>query len=310
MSRSLFPEKSEVLLAGLRDELPPGLHLGTCSWKYDDWRGLLYSSEKRINHLLEYGRHLESVEIDQWFWSLFGPDKVVLPKPHVVESYTQSVDEDFRFSVKAPNSVTLTHLYRKSRGDDLVANPHFFSTDLYAQFVKSLEPLGPKLGVIMLQFEYLNRQKMANLDTFMEQVAIFLASIPRDIPIAIECRNPNYMKEEYFTFLADHDVAPVFCQGYYMPSIAGLHSQFGTRIKGRAVIRLMGPDRDKIEADAGLKWDRVIDDRTNELADVVEMVRELLSRHVEIYTNVNNHYEGSAPRTIRKLASLLLEPTG
>ncbi len=272
MSRALFPEKSGLLLSGLRQELPKGLHLGTCSWKYDDWRGLLYSSEKRINHLLEYGRHLESVEIDQWFWSLFGPDKVVLPKPHVVESYAKIVDDDFRFSVKAPNSITLTHLYRESKGDDLVANPHFFSPDLYAQFVKSLAPLGSKLGVIMLQFEYLNRQKMAGLDLFMEQLAIFLAAIPREIPIAVECRNPNYMKGDFFQFLADHEVAPVFCQGYYMPPISKLHSRFGELVGHRAVIRLMGPDRKKIEATAGLKWDRIVDDRSDELQGVVEMV--------------------------------------
>ncbi len=305
MAPSLFPEKEALLLDGLRRELPTGLHVGTCSWKYDDWRGLIYSSEKRINHLLEYGKHLDSVEVDQWFWSLFGPDKVVLPKPHVVESYANSVDRDFRFSVKAPNSITLTHLYRKSKGDTLVANPHFFSPDLYAQFVRSLDPMGPKLGVIMLQFEYLNRQKMAGLGAFLEQLAVFLTSIPRKVPLAIECRNPNYMKEEFFRFLADHDVAPVFCQGYYMPPVTEIHSEFSPHIKRRTTIRLMGPDREKVEKAAGLKWDRLIDDRTDELRGVVEMVREMLAQHIEVYTNVNNHYEGSAPRTIRRFVDLL-----
>ena len=309
MSLPLFPEKEKPLLAGIRRQLPAGLHIGTCSWKYDDWRGLLYSQEKHLNPLAEYSQHLESVEIDQWFWSLFSPDKVVLPKPHVVAAYAEAVDENFRFSVKAPNSITLTHLYRKTKGDSLVANPHFFSPDLYDSFLSTLRPLGSRLGIVMLQFEYLNRQKMAGLDAFLQQFDRFLEAIPRDVPLAIECRNPNYMKPEFFGFLATRNIAPVYCQGYYMPPVTDLHATYGAAAHQRAVIRLMGPDREKMEAAAGMKWDRIIDDRTEELRGVVEMIRELLARHVEVYTNVNNHYEGSAPLTISRLLEMLPEAT-
>jgi len=35
------------------------------------------------------------------------------------------------------------------------------------------------------------------------------------------------------------------------------------------------------------------------------MIRGILSAGVEIYVNINNHYEGSAPRTIARLQTLL-----
>ena len=57
----------------------PGINIGTCSWKYESWRGLVYSDKPRINYLAEYAQKYDTVEVDQWFWSLHGPDKVSLP---------------------------------------------------------------------------------------------------------------------------------------------------------------------------------------------------------------------------------------
>ncbi len=101
-------------------------HIGTCSWKYDSWRGIIYSDSKERNYLQEYSQHFSTVEVDQWFWSLFSGDKVVLPKPKVVQEYADSVPENFIFSIKVPNSITLTHHYKKQTSDSLQVNPHFF----------------------------------------------------------------------------------------------------------------------------------------------------------------------------------------
>ena len=42
-----------------------------------------------------------------------------------------------------------------------------------------------------------------------------------------------------------------------------------------------------------------------ELNDIVEIVKDLNNRGVDIYLNVNNHYERSAPMTIEKIVKLL-----
>ncbi len=47
------------------------IHLGTCPYKYESWRGLVYSYQP-ANYLQEYARRYDCVEVDQWFWSLFG----------------------------------------------------------------------------------------------------------------------------------------------------------------------------------------------------------------------------------------------
>src|SRR3990172_3782750 len=88
--------------------------IGTCSWKYDSWKGIVYPENENINYLEEYSRHYDTVEIDQWFWSLFSSTKIALPQKSAVLEYKESVSKDFKFTIKVPNSITLTHFYNKN----------------------------------------------------------------------------------------------------------------------------------------------------------------------------------------------------
>ena len=42
----------------------PVLKFGTCSWKYDSWRGIVYSDAPKLNYLAEYAHHFDCVEVD------------------------------------------------------------------------------------------------------------------------------------------------------------------------------------------------------------------------------------------------------
>ena len=55
------------------------LRIGTCSWKFPSWHGLVYSQPKNADYLGEYAERYDTVEIDQWFWSRFGVGEVSLP---------------------------------------------------------------------------------------------------------------------------------------------------------------------------------------------------------------------------------------
>jgi uncharacterized protein YecE (DUF72 family) len=190
-------------------------NIGTCSWKYDSWQGLLYPKKKPFNYLEEYSKHYNCVEVDQWFWSLFAGDKVVLPKSEVVQEYADSVPSDFTFSIKAPNSLTLTHHYKKKKTDLLAPNPHFLSTELMFRFLEKLEPLSKKIGPIILQFEYLNKQKLpGGLPQFEEIFGRFVESLPTGFHYCLESRNPNYLNKRYFDFLNSQSLHHVFLQGY------------------------------------------------------------------------------------------------
>ena len=45
--------------------------------------------------------------------------------------------------------------------------------------------------------------------------------------------------------------------------------------------------------------------RDKEIKDIIQMINELQNNEVDLFVNVNNHFEGSAPLTIKKLKAKL-----
>lgn len=289
--------------------LPDNIRIGTCSWKYDSWKGLIYSDTVGKDYLREYAQHYNLVEVDQWFWSLFG-DKVVMPKPDVVAEYAASVPDNFRFSVKVPNSITLTHQYQKGNKGPMQANPHFLSPHLLEDFLQLLDPIAGQIDSLIFQFEYLNKQKMAGPAEFLRQLEAFFSQCPPGYRYCIELRNKNYFNAGYFDFLEQNGLYHVFLQGYWMPSIFDLYDKFKDRINDFTVIRLHGPDRKSIEQKAGNNWNQILEPKDGEIEELVAMINDLSARQVKASVNVNNHYEGSAPLTIERITTNLFKRNG
>ena len=147
--------------------------------------------------------------------------------------------------------------------------------------------------------------KMAGLHRFLELFEVFRQGLPEGYRYCIEIRNPNWLRGEYFDYLAEHGLGHVFLQGYYMPPIFGVYWQYREKLADPVVIRLHGPDRKAMEERTGDDWNRIVEPKDNELAELARMVRDLKDRQHQIFINVNNHYEGSAPRTIERLKEKL-----
>ncbi len=284
------------------------LRIGTCSWKYDSWRGIVYPERGEFDYLEEYAKRYDTVEVDQWFWSLFPGGKVALPKEIDAARYARAVPEGFLFTVKAPNSITLTHARSPERGGLGESNAHFLSPGLYREFLGRLEPLRAKIGMVMLQFEYLNRKKMGSQGAFLERLADFLEKRPPGPELGVECRNPGYLDETWFRFLRERGVHHVFCQGYYMPPAWEVGEKHEDLLTDSVVVRLMGTDRKEVEIRGGERWNSILEPRDAELARIVSLVKGWRKRGKRVYVNVNNHYEGSAPLTAGKVRRLISGP--
>ena len=104
-------------------QLPPSVHLGTSSWSFPGWQGIVYSlqhTEAQLarHGLAAYSQHpiLRAVGIDRTFY-----------QPLTVADYTRytaQVPEHFRFLVKAPALVS-DAVTRRERGAPADGNPHF-----------------------------------------------------------------------------------------------------------------------------------------------------------------------------------------
>jgi uncharacterized protein YecE (DUF72 family) len=270
-----------------------GTFVGTCSWKYPSWAGLVYSRAAGINYLAEYAARYPTVEVDQWFWTL--------PEIPVAAEYAAAAPEDFRFTIKLPNALSLTHFYRKKGDTQLRPNQEFLSPAVFEDVLTRLAPLHTRIGMLMLQFEYMNAEKIPSEAEFLDRLATFLDSIPRALPLGVEIRNPQWLDTRYFTLLAEKRVSHVFLQGYFMPPIARTFRRFGGLLTDSSVVRLHGPDRGGIEKVTGESWNRIVAPKDDELSAVVDMINDMRGRSMTVYLNVNNHYEGSAPLTIERL---------
>lgn len=170
------------------------------------------------------------------------------------------------------------------------------------RFLDSIALLHSKLGPLMFQFEYLNKQKMQGQGEFLDRFAEFVSNLPKGLLIAVEIRNPNYLNERYFKFPRSSELSHVFLHGYYMPPIFEVFENHKDLLGKNVVIRLHGSDLSGIEEVTGNKWNEIVQPKDDNIGELVLLLSEL---EANVFLFVNNHFEGSAPRTITKVMTLL-----
>ena len=100
-------------VAAVAAQLPPGLYLGTSSWSFPGWQGLVYDRQASPSHLARHGlaayaQHplLRAVGLDRTYYApLAATDFAV---------YAEAVPEHFRFVVKAYALCTQASLPHRS----------------------------------------------------------------------------------------------------------------------------------------------------------------------------------------------------
>ncbi len=99
-------ERTRIAETARRLHEEHGIHLGTSSWRYEGWCGILYDedqylwgthfSKKRFSdHCLEeYARTFRSVCVDATYYAL--------PRKRFISGIASQIPEGFRFSFKVP----------------------------------------------------------------------------------------------------------------------------------------------------------------------------------------------------------------
>jgi uncharacterized protein YecE (DUF72 family) len=253
---------------------------------------------RAVEYLPYYAEQYETAEIDSWFYRI--------PESADVREYKEAVPETFRFTCKVPQQITLTHHRKKNKDGSLNPNSDFLSAELFKEFLEKTEALHPQLDAVMFEFEYLNKQKMSGISEFIDRFGEFLHNLPAGLPYALEIRNGNYLKDEYFDFIKESKLIYVFSEKIYMPHIYDVYEQNDSAVfteAGRTVIRLMGGDRKEIEKKADGAWNKLVDAKDD--LDRIAGLISSLSKTAAVTVNVNNHYEGSAPKSIDRLKTQL-----
>lgn len=307
MTESLFsPLSSRAIdLAG-----QSGVYLGTSSWKYEGWQGLVYTDDyptKKIFRqtcLREYASHFPTVGVDSTFYKF--------PDSQLIDQLDSLTPPSFRFGLKVTEEITVvqwpTHpRYGQRKGAD---NPHFLDGDMFVrQFLEPVRKLGDKLGPVMFEFGTLPKA-MIDDDTFLKRLDGFLAGLPGGVRYGVEIRNRQLFGQDYFEVLRSHGAAHIHTSWSWMPTLAEQIERIGSFTANHFIMRLLTPPqvayRDAVDAFSPYQ---ILQKPLPEIrATLIEHLKKALNAGTPGYIFVNNRLEGAAPLTIEQIIEQVLGP--
>jgi uncharacterized protein YecE (DUF72 family) len=258
------------------------IRIGTSAFTAAGWHGSFYPEGLAAkDYLSYYAQQFDTVEVDSTFYGT--------PKRNTVIGWAEKTPKGFIFAAKVPQ--TITH-------DQVLTT----CDDDFKEFVTTMELLGDKLGPMLLQFPYFNRQKFKGLPEFLTVLGPFLKKLPKDHQFALEIRNKNWLRPELTNLLKAHGVALTLIDQAWMPRPAEWFEKIDPITADFTYLRLLG-DRKGIELQTKV-WDKTIVDRTREMQDWVKVCRPVIRKGVTTYIYANNHYAGHGPATVRALQKL------
>jgi uncharacterized protein YecE (DUF72 family) len=301
------PGADVVALAGA---LPAQVHLGTSTWSFPGWRGIVYgddysNSKLSRDGLTAYGAHplLRTVSIDRSFYTPLTLAEYL--------RYAQQVPEHFRFIVKAPALVTDATV-RAERGEPVSPNPCFLNAQLATdEFVRPcIDGLGAKAGALVFQFSPLPDTMLAQPAAFIERLAAFLAALPA-LPegscYAVEIRDACLLTPRFIRMLKSAGVR--YC--------VGLHARMPDTLRQTAALALLdevpvGPLIVRWSLHSGFRYeqakakydpfDKLVDEDPATRTALAELAARYAIAGQPVLIAVNNKAEGSAPLSCVQLA--------
>ena len=297
--------------------LPPRLRLGTSSWGYPGWKGLVWEGEHAgpllsKSGLPVYAQHplMRTVSLDRSFYRPLTATEY--------ERYAAQVPEDFRFVVKAPSLVT-DALVRSEDGRGRQPNPAFLNPELATQeFVQpALDGLRNKTGALVFQLSPLPLRELDRLHDVLERLRAMLLSQPAlgraapDAVLAVEVRDALWLAPDVMPHFADvlRQTGATYCLGLH-PKLPPLQEQL-------PLLRLLWPgplvcrwnlhpihgaygyeDAEKLYA----PYDRIHQPDPETHALLARTIAGITGRGQNAYVTISNHAEGSAPLTVCSLA--------
>jgi uncharacterized protein YecE (DUF72 family) len=300
--------------------LPREIRLGTSSWFFPGWRGLVYDGVHPQATLSRKGLAayaqiplLRTVSLDRTFYAPISAVEYA--------RYASQVPEHFSFLVKAP-AIVCDAVMRDEEGREKVPNPNFLNAAVAArEFVlPCLEGLKGKAGPLVFQVSPLPRSLVQDSSMLVERLEAFFAGLPRDLggrePLyALELRNPELLTPRLMRMLDRAGVR--YCVGLHdrMPEIerqeVALKALDGEE-PGHLVVRwnlhrgfLYQAAKQRYEP-----FDRLMDEDGDTRRTLAQMAARAFKAGRKVWITANNKAEGSGPLTVLKLAREIARQIG
>lgn len=315
-SKQVESAKFSQELFVLAEAMPSHLRLGTSSWNYPGWTGLVWDREYPEANLSRYGlsayaQHplFRTVSVDRGFYR---PMNVMQ-----FAQYASQVEDDFRFVVKAPSFVT-DALVRDETGKGMRTNPHFLNPEEAVQmFVEpALEGLKHKLGALVFQISPLPNQMLARMPDVINRLHQMLSAIPDfkhiapDGVVAVEVRDPQWLTPQFVQVL--RETKSTYC--------LGLHAKMPPIVEQLPILRALWPgplvcrwNLNPLHGAYGYEdaqqlyspYDKMVDPDLETRAILAKVISGTAGAGQNVYVTLSNKAEGCAPLSVVELAKAI-----
>lgn len=293
MGPAPIPDRVRALAA----RLPQRVRLGTSSWSFPGWRGIVYDRPApegllAREGLAAYARHplLRTVSLDRTYYAPLSADALA--------DYAAQVPEGFRFLVKGASQCT-------SPREATFLDPAFATERVVGP---CLEGLRTRSGPLVFQFPPLPQSQLKHPERFAERLHRFLDGLPRGPLIAVEVRDRRLLGRAYAEALAATGAWPCLSLHPRLPALAEQRTLTGAGLEGPLIVRwMLHPGRAYDEARAAYApFDRLQEEDPAARESVADLAAAHLARGHEVYVTINNKAEGSAPLSVLRLAERLV----
>lgn len=304
------PAEPDPAHLALAQALGPRVRLGTSSWHFPGWQGLVWRRaypEARLSRegLAAYSKHplLRTVSLDRSFYRPL--DEATFA------ALAAQVPADFRFVVKAPAVVSDASQRDPSTGQALAGNPGFLDPRGVVELAwrPARDGLGDRLGALVLQLSPLPPRWLADRGALLDRLDRALAALATegacDPPrVAVEVRDPSLLAPDLAEVLRRRGARYVL----------GLHDRLPPLDEQLGMLRALWPGLLVVRwnLQRGLRYASARDRFApfDRLAAPDEATRQALARLVartsaagqNVLVTINNKAEGSAPRSVVALA--------
>ncbi len=293
-------------------QLPEQIYLGTSSWAFEGWRGLVFASDapktKLSRHGLDaYAQHplFRAVGLDRTYYAPITASDFA--------DYAAMVPDDFRFLVKAHELCTLPvfrgggrYAQRQGEANDCFLDPGYATDHVVGPCIEGLQA---KAGPLLLQFPPLSVSAVGGPQRFAERLHTFLDALPRGPLYAVELRNAELLTSAYIDALVVTN--SVHCFNVH-PTMPPIHEQFRlarAAASAALIVRWMLHPGHRYEGARRRyePFDRLVDEDPENRQAIAQRCLETAAAARPAVVIVNNKAEGSSPLTIQKLAESLIQ---
>lgn len=297
-------------LVELASKIPPHVRLGTSSWTFPGWSGLVYKRRYPTDatftqrSLEEYAHYplFRTVGIDRTYYAPISREEL--------SAYATQLPPDFRAVSKVWQEIT-TYAYPKHARYGAKAgalNPNFLDEEMFREYFSKpyADAFAKNAGPFVLEIP--PSPVRAKPDDFANLIDAFLATADRPAQYAFEIRDAHLLSKRYFDVLRAHNAAHVFNAWSRMPNIEEQMALAGDLSADFMVARLMMPqggDYERLKSQFS-PFNRMILPQIEIRRHVIKLIENALKFDRDIYVIANNKLEGSSPLTIKAVARMLV----